>query len=133
MPTVLIDTDIAIDYLRGVRSAGAYLLPLLDRDEAYMSILSAFELYAGMREREKEATENFIGACRIEPVTMMIAAEGGRLRREWRARGNNASAVDCLIAATALVRNHRLATNNAKHYPGLGERITPVPRNDEPG
>jgi len=70
MQSVLIDTDIAIDYLRGSEEAARLLEQLWNNNTAHLSILSVYELYAGMRATEKEATEDFINACNIEPVTM---------------------------------------------------------------
>ena len=57
MQTVLIDTDIAIDFLRGIAKARDIILPLWERDIAFISFLTAYELYAGMQAKEKEATE----------------------------------------------------------------------------
>ena len=68
MQTVLIDTDIAIDYLRGMSSARDLILPLWKSNKAYLNILTVYELHAGMRESEKEDTENFINACNIEQI-----------------------------------------------------------------
>ena len=56
MQTVMIDTDIAIDYLRGKSSAKDLILPLWKTNTAYLSILTVYELYAGMRENEREET-----------------------------------------------------------------------------
>ena len=73
MPGVLIDTDIAIDFLRGV----AYTQPLIgglwNDDQAMMSVLTVYELTAGMRDAEKVVTRNFIEACAVEPISPEIA------------------------------------------------------------
>lgn len=66
MQNVLVDTDIAIDYLRGLQYAKDLMLTLWDANTAYFSILSVYELYAGMKEDEQEDTENFITACNAE-------------------------------------------------------------------
>src|SRR3990167_10115878 len=114
MQTVLIDTDYVIDFLRGTSSE---IVPLLRDDIAYLSILSVYELYAGMRSVEKEATDNFIQACHIEPVSMEIAKSAGIFRSQSRKNGITISIVDCIIAETARVHHHHVATNNKKHYP----------------
>jgi predicted nucleic acid-binding protein len=120
MPTVLIDTDIAIDYLRGEQA----LLPLFNRlwqqSEAALSVLSLYELTAGMRESEKAATMNFIAACRVLDITPEIAVKGGELYRKYRTKGITLSPIDCLIAATALHAGCKVATRNVKHYPEKG-------------
>ena len=66
MQTVLVDTDVAIDYLRGIHYAKELMLSLCDENRAYLGILSVYELYAGMRDNEDADTEHFINACSIE-------------------------------------------------------------------
>ncbi len=117
MQTILVDTDVAIDFLRGEPYARDLLLPLWDQSLAYLSVLTIYELYAGMREKERESTENFIGACLIEPVSQEIAARGGEWRAFYRDKGITLTAVDCLISATALLQGHKIATRNVRHYP----------------
>jgi predicted nucleic acid-binding protein len=120
MPAVLIDTDIAIDYLRGDQA----ILPLVNRlwreGQAMMSVLSVFELTAGMRDKEKGATMNFIAACSLVDLSAEISVKGGELYRTYRAKWITLSPIDCLIAATALVRGYKVATRNVKHYPEKG-------------
>ncbi len=70
MQTVLIDTDVAIDFLRGEPYARDLLLPLWNLSRAYMSVLTIYELFA-----------------------------------------------DCLIASTALLQGHKIATRNIRHHP----------------
>lgn len=117
MSTVIIDTDIAIDYLRGIPYAKKLMESLWNRDKAYISILSIYELYAGMKEAEQNDTENFINACVIEIVTHEIARKGGELYRKSRKKGITLTSIDCLIIATAIIRGHKIATKNVKHYP----------------
>jgi predicted nucleic acid-binding protein len=117
MQTVLIDTDVAIDFLRGEPYARDLLLPLWDLGRAYMSVLTIYELYAGMKEKERGPTSDFIGACLIEPVTQEIAAKGGEWRASYREKGITLTAVDCLIASTAFLQGHKIATRNVRHYP----------------
>lgn len=117
MQTILIDTDIAIDYLRGSQEAADLLGPLWKENLVYLSILSVYELCAGMKKTEKNDTENFINACNIEPVTMEIAKNAGEIYQDWRGRGITVTSIDCLIASTALTNKHKIATRNSSHYP----------------
>ncbi len=114
MQTVLLDTDYVIDFLRGKSSI---IIPLLENSIAFLSILSVYELYAGMRPDEELATSNFIQACHIEHVTTDIAKKAGVYRFQNRQRGVTLSIVDCIIAETARANNHQIATHNKKHYP----------------
>jgi hypothetical protein len=117
MQSVLIDTDIAIDYLRGSGEAARLLEQLWNNNMAHLSILSVYELYAGMRATEKEATEDFINACNIEPVTMQMAKKAGDIYRHWRGKGVTITSIDCLIVATAALKKHKIATRNKGRYP----------------
>ncbi len=74
---------------------------------AYLSILSVYELYAGMRTTEKSVTEDFINACHLELVTMQIANKAGDMYRHWRGKGVTITSIDCLIAATAALKKHK--------------------------
>ena len=117
MQTVLIDTDVAIDFLRGEPYARDFLLPLWDVSQAYLSVLTIYELYAGMKEKERDSTKDFIDACLIEPVSQEIAVKAGEWRALYREKGITLTAIDCLIASTALLQGHKIATRNVRHYP----------------
>jgi len=117
MKTVLIDTDIAIDFLRGLNQAKSLITPLWEQNAAFLSLLSVYELYAGMQEKEKTATDNFIRACQIEPLTFEISQKAGELYRFYRKEGLTLTAIDCLIFATAKTQQHLIATRNLRHYP----------------
>lgn len=117
MQTVIIDTDIAIDYLRGISYALDLILPLWENNTAHLSILSVYELYSGLRDNERKDTEHFMAACNIDTVTFEAAQKGGELYRHYREKGITLTSVDCLIAATAITRGHKIATKNTAHYP----------------
>ena len=120
MPAVLIDTDVAIDFLRGEADTQPLLASLWREGSAVVSVLTVFELMAGMREKEEIATRNFIAACLVEDVSPDVAMRAGELYRKYRAKGITLNSLDCLIAATALVKGCKLATRNVKHYPEKG-------------
>lgn len=117
MQTVLIDTDIAIDFLRGVTAAKDLIIPLWEKNIAFLSLLSVYELYAGMLTKEQTITDHFIRACRIEPLTMEITQNAANSYQEYRKRGISLTSIDCLIWATAIMNKHKIATRNLKHYP----------------
>jgi predicted nucleic acid-binding protein len=71
----LIDTDIAIDYLRGFSEVKEHIESLWRAGRAYLSVLSAYELFAGMRPKEQKATEAFIEACSVEDLTIELAEQ----------------------------------------------------------
>jgi hypothetical protein len=117
MPGVIVDTDVAIDFLRGESYVQPLLAGLWRAGTAVLSALTVYELTAGMREKERLQTMAFIDACTIELVTRKIAERGGGIYRNWRSQGVTLTAIDCLIAATAQERDFVIATRNIKHYP----------------
>ena len=117
MQTVLVDTDVAIDFLRGVPSSKQMIKDLWEKNLAFLSVLSVYELGAGLREKERADTENFIRAFNLELVDYDIATRGGELFRIYRKKGITLTPVDCLIMATALSKNHKIASRNISHYP----------------
>lgn len=117
MSKVLIDTDIAIDYLRGDHKAKKLIEPLWINNTAYISLLSVYELHAGMKDEEFEYTQNFISACQIQQLTLAIVREAGDYYRFHRSRGLTLTAIDCMIYLTAKHNDFKLLTRNFKHYP----------------
>lgn len=115
--TILLDTDFVIDFLRGETRMIDIIIPLWEKNIAFLSVLSVYELYAGMRPNEKEATDNFINACQLEPLTIEISKEAGNYRSDYRAKGQTLSIVDCIIATTAKINNHLVATKKLRHFP----------------
>ena len=114
---ILIDTDVAIDYLRGKDYARQFVDALWEQGKAHLSILSVYELLAGMRRDEEEATRSFIEACYVEDLNFEIVDRAGAFYRRYRKQGITLVTIDCLIMATAAQKNLKLATRNIKHYP----------------
>ena len=117
MKTILFDTDYLIDFLRGKPFVRDSIVSALSENTAYISILSIYELYSGMRLGEEQSTENCIQAFRIEPITPDIAKRAGIIRSNYRQKGITLSIVDCIISETARTNHHLVATMNKKDYP----------------
>ncbi len=116
-PSILIDTDVAIDFLRGEEYARELLEELWKEDRAHISILSAYELFAAMRDKEEGATRDFVAACRMEYVDFDVASKAGAFYRKYRKKGKTLTSVDCLIMAIGACRGLKIATRNFRHYP----------------
>ncbi len=114
----LLDTTIAIDHLRGYERATHLLEQLVHESEPLLaSELSRFELLAGMRPKELEATELFMGALTWVPVDEGIARLAGSLAAEHRNAHSGIGSIDYLIAATARIIGADLLTTNVRHFP----------------
>lgn len=116
----VLDTNVAIDHLRGRREAVALLEGLVEEgDSIVASEVVRIELLAGVRHPELEALESFFGALGWVPVTEEIARTAGDLARRHRKSFQGVDIVDYVIAATTIVLEGQLLTTNVKHYPML--------------
>jgi predicted nucleic acid-binding protein len=121
----LIDTTVAVDYLRGVPAAVDLLSGLIESGEGVLaSELVRFELLAGARKTELEALEEFFSALSWAPVDAEVAWAAGLLARRYRAGHSGIDDADYLIAATAIVRDAELLTTNIRHFP-MRETLKP--------
>jgi len=115
MKRVLVDTDILIDFLRGKERSRDYLISLLEDSTIYCSAITIAEIYAGMKEQEKEKTTELIDSLNIVDINREIAEKAGMYKRNEKKQ--SLELYDCVIAATAFVKGAILATGNARHYP----------------
>jgi predicted nucleic acid-binding protein len=120
---ILVDTDVLIDYLRGLPAAVSFLEDLTE--PLLISSMTVAELYAGVREgEERQILDLFIQAFEVVPVDDEIAIQGGLFRRDYRA-SHGTGLADALLAATAERRRLQFVTLNARHYPMLSDLKVP--------
>jgi predicted nucleic acid-binding protein len=116
----LLDTDIAIDFLRQRDYARQLLEHWAGIGLLAISTLTQLEIYHGMRTMEEPATNVFLDGLTSVVVDIPIARRAGSILAENRARGVSVGIADAIIAATALLLNVPLLTNNVEHYPFAG-------------
>jgi hypothetical protein len=120
---ILLDTDVAIDHLRGLPDAVAFFGGLTVQPST--SVVVVAELYAGVRDGgERAKLVAFLSGLIILPLTESIAIEGGLFRRQY-GKSHNVGLPDALIAATAKHAGLRLITLNSRHFPMLADISTP--------
>jgi predicted nucleic acid-binding protein len=122
---LLIDTDIFIDYLKGLLPARA----LIDSGgfDLYYSAWTRKELLAkpGLRESERREVEALLGRFRILPVDDAIAGKYWTLVKKYDSQGLRQA--DAIIAATAWQKGIPLLTRNQKHFRFIAEiEMVPV-------
>ena len=123
---LLIDSDLAIEYLRDRQEAIDYLESL--EGPLLLSTLTVAELYAGVRgEREQQRLQQFLLAFQVLPVTQEVGRIGGLFRRNYGPT-HGTGLVDALIAATAQLHQATLVTFNSRHYPMLNNVQVPYAR-----
>jgi predicted nucleic acid-binding protein len=113
----LVDTDVCIDFLREREYAKTLLGKWLAKGLLSVSAVTHLEIYAGMRKGEEKATGAFLDLMVTMPVDEMIARSAGDIIRHLKSRGITMSPSDSIIAASALIMNVPLITNNISDYP----------------
>jgi predicted nucleic acid-binding protein len=116
---LLIDTDILIDALKGIREARG-LFRKNDFD-LYCSILSKKELLskAGLREAEKRKIQGLLSRMKVLKVDGDITEKYSALIKKYGERPD--SIADYIIAATAWAKRLPLLTRNRKHFARIKE------------
>lgn len=124
---MLIDTDVLIDYFKGVSEAVDFIETHID--QVALSAITVAELYQGVRDgKERAALDSFISAVSVFSVTEEIGILAGLFRRQYKP-SHGVGLADCLIAATAQGNHTQLITLNTKHFPMLESVSKPYEKN----
>ncbi len=123
--TVVVDTSILIDVLRGDRAAAQVLRTSREGGPLHASEVVRLEVLAGMRASEEAATRSLLGAFTWHPVGDEIAELAGELGRRWLPSNRGIDSADLAIAATAIALDAQLLTKNVKHFPMFGDLSAP--------
>ena len=122
--TLLLDTTVLIDILRGRRERVEWMIQQAQwNGQLLTSAINVAEVYAGMRTGEERRTQRLFDDIRSLPTTQRIAERAGRLMREWQLRGRTLELADMVVAATALEHDLTLMTDNVKDFSTLGLRL----------
>ena len=115
--SILLDTDVLVDFLRGHGKAVAFVNAHSAR--IILSSIVVAELYAGVKgDAERAALDGFVSLFRVVPVSAEIAKAGGLYKCDY-GKSHGVGLADAILAATAEVEDAELKTLNTKHYPML--------------
>jgi predicted nucleic acid-binding protein len=104
------DTNILIDYLKGVEAAGTELARYRER---YVSAVTWMEVLIGSRsEPETDVIEMFLREFKVIDISRRVSREAIEVRRAHRLR-----LPDAIIWASARVESALLVTRNRKDFP----------------
>ena len=114
----LIDTDWAVDYLKGVDEKVSFLQ---SAEDLYITSISIGELIEGVEGSEKKedrirGLENFLANITVVSFTEEMAYTFGKIRNDLRIKGKLPGDIDLMIAATALHLDLEVLTDNKKHF-----------------
>lgn len=115
--TVLVDTSVLIDYLRGHTGASKVLDGARGQGSLHASEITRLEVLAGMRPSEEEATRSLLDVMVWHPVDAEVAEVAGELGRQWLPSHRSIDSADLAIAATAIRLGAELLTCNVRHFP----------------
>lgn len=104
----VIDTNILVDYLRGIALAGAELA--LYKNPA-ISMISWMEVMAGTTAPTESTSRAFLQSFELLPIDAKIAEQAVILRKTWHIK-----LPDAIIWATAQVHQCLLVTRNTRDF-----------------
>jgi predicted nucleic acid-binding protein len=113
--SIVLDTGILIDQLRGSEAAFEYLASLESRPAC--SEITRIEVIQGLRSSERRAANRLFATVTWVPIDESVARRAGELGRRWRRSHPGIGVADLAIAATAGEIGAGLATRNLKHFP----------------
>lgn len=123
--TVLVDTTVLIDHLRGDQRALRLLETLFAReDRVWAAVPTRTEVIAGMRHGEQPAIDELFGILSWVEIDVAVADRAGELARQYSRSHSGIDTTDYLIAAAAQSIGAQLVTLNVRHYP-MFERLAP--------
>lgn len=118
MTSYLIDSDVMIDFFNKRQNATILLTKFLSESVVSISVLTLMELRAGWNKKQRDIYfPLLLDLFSFEDVTGEIAELAGVLRFDYKHKGIILPGIDCLIAATSIVGNYTLVTNNVSDYP----------------
>ncbi|GAB3610117.1 type II toxin-antitoxin system VapC family toxin [Humibacter ginsengiterrae] len=123
--TVVVDTSVLIDVLRGDREAVRVLRESREAGVLHSSEIVKLEVLAGMRPSEEAATRRLLGAVTWHALDEEVAEIAGELGRKWLPRNRGIDSADLAIAATTIALDAQLLTRNVKHFPMFADLSTP--------
>ena len=119
---ILADTDVLIDYLRGVEPFAGQVRRYAEAGRLQTSAVNCFELLSGADQNKRgEEVRQLIATITVLPLDLNASAHAARTRRELSLRGVSIGMGDSLIAGIALANGISLLTRNRRHFEKVEE------------
>ncbi len=114
---ILADTDVLIDYLKGIQPAAERIRSYAASQSLRTSAVNCFELLSGADQgKPGEEIRRLVSTLPVLPLDLESATRAAGVRRDLAARGLPIGMGDSLIAGIALANGLRLLTRNRKHF-----------------
>lgn len=113
----VIDTDAIIDFFANRAPCANVVSELILREEAVLTSISVFELYAGIEgKRRLSQIEALVQNLVILPLDIVEAALAGKIYIKLKSKGKLIGTHDILIAGICLANELPLYTKNIAHF-----------------
>jgi tRNA(fMet)-specific endonuclease VapC len=124
---ILVDTDVLIDYLKGIQPAAERIRSYAALQSLCTSAVSCFELLSGADQgKQGEEVRLLVSTLLVLPLDLESATRAAGVRRDLAARGLPIGMGDSLIAGIALASDLPLFTRNRKHFENV-ENLSLIP------
>jgi tRNA(fMet)-specific endonuclease VapC len=119
--TVILDTDILINFLRGKEKSLGLIRELEGRYRLGTTSINSFELYHGAWKtnnppKSLHAVERLLDRLDVYDFTWKASEIAGRIIAALEEEGKSIGFREVFIAATVMVINSRLVSLNRKHF-----------------
>jgi len=123
---IVVDTSIAVDFLRGDQRAKSALRSQLSATESLgMSAVTLFELLNPIYHRKQEAQEkvvkSFAHQMRLLPIDSSAAEESAKIMGALLRTGKQVNALDVLIAGSAVANGAEKIISKDRDYERIGD------------
>jgi tRNA(fMet)-specific endonuclease VapC len=128
MESIVLDTDILIDFLRNKQKT-VLLIENLRNENLATTAINAFELFWGAYKVNSQlrAVERLLNSMTLLNTTRKSMREAGSIAADLDSRGIQINVGDLLIAAICKVNTYAIATNNKKHFERIeGLKLWPI-------
>jgi predicted nucleic acid-binding protein len=129
MALTLIDSDVLVDFVRGLPGVASYIEQLQAGGDTMCTCdIVVAEVEAGLSVTQSSATQPIFDTLVFLNRDIDAARQAGRWRFDYARKGIALSLPDAMIAATAHAHGARLLTRNLSHYPMPELTVLPGPK-----
>lgn len=112
MRTLLVDTDIIINHLKGHSRMGYRIEQLLAVGTLYVSGITIAEVWEGLSPTKRQPAEEILSQMKMAAVTAELGKHAGILVYNYGEKGITITTADAIIATTAIENNLEVVSHD---------------------
>jgi predicted nucleic acid-binding protein len=116
---MMLDSDILIEFLRNNISVRKIISEIEKKESVGTTSINTFEIWSNALPKEKQIIEQFFKLIHIIEIDYETSKLAGEIFQKLKLKGKEIGISDCLIAASCILCNERLFTNNKKHFENI--------------